>query len=61
MNALAGKPDRNKGITEIRGPYYYPITRTYLNELLTDRGEYVNGIKFAGGAFSLMPEKSCAI
>src|SRR5712671_2790913 len=57
VNTLAVKPDRNKGITEIRGPYYHPVTRTYLDELLSDWGEYVDGIKFAGGSFSLMPEK----
>ncbi|KAI0067745.1 2R-phospho-3-sulfolactate synthase [Artomyces pyxidatus] len=56
-NSLAAKPERKKGITEIRGPYYFPVTRTYLNELLSDWGEYVDGIKFAGGAFSLMPEE----
>jgi (2R)-phospho-3-sulfolactate synthase (ComA) len=57
VNALATKPNRNKGITEIRGPYYFPVTRTYLHELLSDWGEYVDGIKFAGGSFSLLPEK----
>ena len=54
-NALPAKP-RGKGLTEIRGPYYYPVTATYLDELLSDWGAYVDGIKFAGGAFSLMPE-----
>ncbi|KAA1468538.1 2R-phospho-3-sulfolactate synthase [Dentipellis sp. KUC8613] len=56
-NALESKPDRQKGLTEIRGPYYFPVTRTYLDELLSDWGEYVDGIKFAGGSFSLMPEE----
>lgn len=55
-NALSPKP-RGKGLTEIRGPYYFPVTATYLDELLSDWGEYVDGIKFAGGAFSLMPEE----
>ena len=55
-NALAEKP-REKGLTEIRGPYYFPVTATYLDELLSDWGSYVDGIKFAGGAFSLMPEE----
>lgn len=55
-NALPPKP-RGKGLTEIRGPYYYPVTATYLDELLSDWGAYVDGIKFAGGAFSLMPEE----
>lgn len=55
-NALDPKHNRNKGLTEIRGPYYAPVTSTYLDELLSDWGEYVDGVKFAGGAFSLMPE-----
>ncbi|CAF4357032.1 unnamed protein product [Adineta steineri] len=55
-NKLTSKPNRKKGITEIRGPYYFPVTQTYLDELLQDWGEYVDGIKFAGGSFSLMPE-----
>ena len=55
-NSLDPKP-RKKGLTEIRGPYYAPVTKTYLDELLSDCGDYVDGIKFAGGAFSLMPEE----
>lgn len=55
-NSLDPKP-RTKGLTEIRGPYYAPVTETYLNELLNDWGDYVDGIKFAGGAFTLMPEE----
>lgn len=54
-NSLSPKP-RKTGLTEIRGPYYAPVTQTYLDELLSDWGEYVDGIKFAGGAFSLMPK-----
>ena len=56
-NSLTDKSDRKTGLTEIRGPYYAPVTKTYLDELLSDWGEYVDGIKFAGGAFSLMPEE----
>lgn len=55
-NYLPPKP-RDHGLTEIRGPYYYPVTQTYLDELLSDWGEFVDGVKFAGGAFSLMPEE----
>ncbi|RPD63757.1 coma-domain-containing protein [Lentinus tigrinus ALCF2SS1-6] len=55
-NSLEPKATRTKGLTEIRGPYYAPVTNTYLDELLKDWGEYVDGVKFAGGAFSLMPE-----
>lgn len=44
-NKLPSKPNRKKGLTEIRGSYYAPVTQTYLNELLSDWGEYVDGIK----------------
>ena len=54
-NKLPGKP-RKSGLTEIRGPYYAPVTATYLNELLSDWGEFVDGVKFAGGSFTLMPK-----
>lgn len=50
-----GRGERINGLTEIRGSYYNPVTHTYLNELLSDWGEFVDGVKFAGGAFSLMP------
>lgn len=53
-NPLPPKP-RQHGLTEIRGPYYAPVGQTYIDELLSDWGEYVDGIKFAGGSFSLMP------
>ncbi|KAL1693729.1 hypothetical protein GGG16DRAFT_48873 [Schizophyllum commune] len=53
-NTLPAKP-RSRGLTEIRGPYYAPVTATYLEELLSDWGEYVDGVKFAGGSFTLMP------
>ncbi|KAJ3933266.1 MAG: coma-domain-containing protein [Lentinula lateritia] len=41
-NYLPPKP-RDHGLTEIRGPYYYPVTQTYLDELLSDWGEFVDG------------------
>ena len=55
-NHLQSKP-RHAGLTEIRGPYYAPVTQTYLNDLLADWGAFVDGVKFAGGAFTLMPEE----
>ena len=54
MNARDPKP-RAKSITEIRGPYYAPTPHTYTNELLNLMGEHVDGYKYAGGSFSLMP------
>lgn len=46
---------RSRGVTEIRGPYYTPMGRRYLEDILETMGEYVDALKFAGGSFSLMP------
>lgn len=55
MNGRVAKP-RTKSITEIRGPYYSMVTPGYVEELLQCMGEHVDGLKFSGGSFSLMPE-----
>lgn len=54
MNDREKKP-RTKGITEIRGPYYSPVGKTYLRDVLETMGAYVDSLKFAGGSFTLMP------
>lgn len=51
---IVRKP-RRSGVTEIRGPYYTPMGKRYLEDILETMGEYVDALKFAGGAFSLMP------
>ncbi|HLR76055.1 MAG TPA: phosphosulfolactate synthase, partial [Balneolaceae bacterium] len=56
-NERAGKP-RDVGITEIRGPYYSVIGKRQLRDLMELAGDYVDSVKFAGGAFSLMPKKA---
>src|SRR5207249_11358659 len=56
LNEREGKP-RTRGITEIRGPYYTPMGKRYLEDVLETMGEYVDSLKFAGGSFTLMPEK----
>src|SRR5207253_8219323 len=43
------------GVTEIRGPYYTPVGRRYLEDLLETMGAYVDTLKYAGGSFALMP------
>jgi phosphosulfolactate synthase (CoM biosynthesis protein A) len=53
-NPRPPKP-RSSGVTEIRGPYYTPVGETYLGELLDTWGRYVDGLKFGGGSFALMP------
>jgi phosphosulfolactate synthase (CoM biosynthesis protein A) len=57
MNKRQGKP-RTQGITEIRGPYYTPMGKRYLEDILETMGEHVDSLKFAGGSFSLMPRES---
>jgi len=57
LNEREGKP-RHHGITEIRGPYYTPMGRRYLEDILETMGQYVDILKFAGGSFSLMPRRA---
>src|SRR5438270_3209848 len=49
---------RKRGITEIRGPYYTPMGKRYLEDVLETMGEYVDSLKFAGGSFTLMPQQA---
>jgi phosphosulfolactate synthase (CoM biosynthesis protein A) len=56
-NEREGKP-RTRGITEIRGPYYTPMGKRYLEDILETMGVYVDSLKFAGGSFTLMPKQS---
>ncbi len=53
-NQRQAKP-RSLGLTEIRGPYYTPIGKRYLQDVLETMGEHVDSLKFAGGSFTLMP------
>ena len=54
MNQRDAKP-RSRGVTEIRGPYYTPMGKRYLEDILETMGTYVDSLKFAGGSFTLMP------
>src|SRR5437762_14282936 len=56
MNQRQGKP-RSQGLTEIRGPYYTPMGRRYLEDILETMGEHIDSLKFAGGSFTLMPRE----
>ena len=51
---------RTRGVTEIRGPYYSPMGPRYLEDVLETIGEHVDALKFAGGSFTLMPERALA-
>ncbi|KLJ08726.1 cysteine sulfinate desulfinase [Blastomyces silverae] len=55
-NPIPAKP-RKRGVTEIRGPYYSVMGKRYLADVLETMGHYVDGLKFAGGSFSLFEEK----
>jgi hypothetical protein len=54
INRPAAKP-RSRGVTEIRGPYYTPMGKHYLQDILETMGAYVDALRFAGGSFALMP------
>src|SRR5215475_12416164 len=61
MNQRQDKP-RTEGLTEIRGPYYTPMGKRYLEDVLETMGIYIDSLKFAGGSFSLMPrDRLCEI
>lgn len=55
VNDRPEKP-REKGITEMRGPYYDPMGPRELRDILETVGWYVDIYKFSGGSFALMPE-----
>src|SRR6266581_2715708 len=57
INEREPKP-RKRGLTEIRGPYYSVVGRRYLEDLFETMGAYVDSLKFAGGSFTLMPERA---
>jgi len=57
LNERPPKP-RGVGVTEIRGPYYAPVGRQYLHDLLEVMGAYVDTLKYAGGSFALMPREA---
>jgi phosphosulfolactate synthase (CoM biosynthesis protein A) len=57
LNEREDKP-RERGITEIRGPYYDPMGPRELRDILETMGRWVDIYKFSGGSFALMPEES---
>src|SRR5437016_2493170 len=59
INERESKP-RHRGITEIRGPYYTPLGKHALEDILETMGAYVDALKFAGGSFTLMPRPAVA-
>src|SRR6266487_4464330 len=57
LNEREIKP-RKRGLTEIRGPYYSAYGRRHLEDLFETMAAYVDSLKFAGGSFTLMPERA---
>ena len=57
VNDRPTKP-RSRGVSEIRGPYYTPMGKRYLEDVLETMGAYIDALKFAGGSFSLMPRNA---
>jgi phosphosulfolactate synthase (CoM biosynthesis protein A) len=57
VNRRESKP-RKRGLTEIRGPYYAAYGRRHLEDLFETMGAYIDSLKFAGGSFTLMPERA---
>jgi len=53
-----GRKPRKTGITEMRGPYYAPVGKRYLQDIFETMGTYVDIFKFSGGSFRLMPKKA---
>jgi phosphosulfolactate synthase (CoM biosynthesis protein A) len=56
--AEPGPKPRERGVIEIRGPYYTAVSQGYLKDLLEDWSEYVDGYKFAGGSMRLLPRET---
>lgn len=54
INEKFSKP-RNSSVIEIRGSYYTPVGFTYLKDLFDIAGNYIDGLKFAGGSQRLHP------
>ena len=46
---------RSFGVTEIRAPYYATFGTRHLEDVFEAAGQWVDGIKWAGGSFALMP------
>ena len=56
LNEREMKP-RQRGLTEIRGPYYSVVGTRYLQDLLEFAGAYVDMFKFGGGSFMVPPTR----
>lgn len=46
---------RSRGLTEIRAPHYFAYGTRHMQDVFDVAGPWVDGIKWAGGSFALMP------
>ncbi len=55
----AYRPDKPRicGLTEIRGPYYSTYGTRHLADVLEVAGQWIDGVKWAGGSFALLPRE----
>ncbi|MGB4779445.1 phosphosulfolactate synthase [Microbacterium sp.] len=53
--AFRPEKPRRFGITEIRAPYYATFGTRHLQDVFDVAGNWVDGIKWAGGSFALVP------
>jgi len=48
---------RSVGLTEVRGPYYSTYGTRHLSDILEVAGQWIDGVKWAGGSFALLPRE----
>lgn len=53
----AWRPEKPRkfGLTEVRAPYYSTFGTRHLADVLDVAGQWIDGIKWAGGSFALLP------
>ncbi|KAG6394034.1 hypothetical protein SASPL_144610 [Salvia splendens] len=47
---------RRYGVTEMRGPHHSLFSQNLLQDVFDSMGQFVDGLKFAGGSHSLIPK-----
>ncbi len=55
--AFRPEKPRTFGLTEVRGPYYSTYGTRHLADVLDVAGQWVDGVKWAGGSFALLPKE----
>ncbi|HEY9499179.1 MAG TPA: phosphosulfolactate synthase [Terrimesophilobacter sp.] len=55
--AFRPEKPRTFGLTEVRGPYYSTYGTRHLADVLDVAGQWIDGVKWAGGSFALLPRE----